>query len=164
MSDTFHKWVCVLFGLAVIEYFVGRSRVSIGVLCNDGVLVRYRRKSDSADICVSNFAYFTSICNLGLCRNECFESCNQQYTALCDWQHVLTLLFHPVHMCVTCCSYILSCFDFCIKHSWMALRYVTYCFPFLTLRKCPCHNDVQGEHKVLHWLQTFITRKLRGIQ
>jgi len=25
-------------------------------------------------------------------------------------------------------------------------------------------NNIQGEHKVFPWLQTFITRKLRGIQ
>jgi len=25
-------------------------------------------------------------------------------------------------------------------------------------------KNVQGEHKVVLWLQTFITRKLRGIQ
>jgi len=24
--------------------------------------------------------------------------------------------------------------------------------------------DIQGEHKVFPWLQTFVTRKLRGIQ
>jgi len=26
------------------------------------------------------------------------------------------------------------------------------------------NNNIQGKHKVFPWLQTFITRKLRGLQ
>ena len=41
------------------------------------------------------------------------------------------------------------------------LWYQLWTLYFLTAK---AHSDVQGEHKVFPWLQTFITRKLRGIQ
>jgi hypothetical protein len=47
---------------------------------------------------------------------------------------------------------------------WFSLQLLSETFHIVRRTEWDMIKNVQGEHKVVPWLQTFITRKLRGIQ